>query len=107
MTQLAVGGVQALLDAGAALIDVREHQETAAGRAAAARCIPLHAFTLDAVPSEVPLVLICRSGYRSNVAAAALADLGYTTYNVIGGMQAWEQAGMPIVTDSGEPGFVL
>ena len=107
VTQLPVEGVQALLDTGAALIDVREHQETVAGRAAVAQCVPLQAFTLDSVPEGVPIVLICRSGYRSNVAAAALADLGYTTYNVIGGMQAWQQAGLPIVTDSGEPGIVL
>jgi rhodanese-related sulfurtransferase len=33
--------------------------------------------------------------------------MGFTTYNVSGGMAAWQAAGLPIVTDDGGPGTVL
>ncbi len=43
------------------------------------------------------IVLYCQSGRRSNVAAEALADLGYThVYNVVGSMNAWTEAGFPV-----------
>ncbi|BCA55377.1 Rhodanese-like sulfurtransferase [Nitrospira sp. KM1] len=46
------------------------------------------------------IVVYCRSGHRSNIAAEALADLGYThVYNVSGSMNAWMEAGYPV--DSG------
>jgi rhodanese-related sulfurtransferase len=49
---------------------------------------------------EDHLVVYCQSGHRSNIAAEALADLGYRhVYNVTGSMNAWLAAGFPI-----EPG---
>jgi rhodanese-related sulfurtransferase len=44
------------------------------------------------------IVVYCQSGHRSNIAAEALADLGYKhVYNVRGSMNAWMEAGYPIV----------
>ena len=107
LTQIPVTAVAELLDQGAALIDVREHQETAAGSAPRATFIPLQQFALDALPQGRPLVFICRSGSRSGAVARALADMGFTTYNVVGGMGAWAAAGYAVVAENGQPGRVL
>jgi rhodanese-related sulfurtransferase len=50
---------------------------------------------------------VCRVGGRSERAAAVLLQRGYDAVNLAGGMQAWRAAGMPIVTDSGDPGTVI
>lgn len=107
ITQIGVADVAALVESGAAFIDVREHQETSAGSAPGVQFIPLQGFTLDQVPTGRPLVLICRSGRRSDAVANALAGMGYETYNVVGGMQAWAAAGLPVIAENGTPGMVL
>jgi rhodanese-related sulfurtransferase len=107
VTHVPVAQVADLVAAGAALIDVREHHETAAGRAPLAVCMPMQSFNLDALPAGVPLVFICRSGSRSDAVATALAGMGFTTFNVIGGMMAWDAAGLPVVAEDGEAGIVM
>lgn len=43
------------------------------------------------------IVVYCKSGHRSNVAAHTLADLGYHyVYNLAGSMDAWNEAGYPV-----------
>lgn len=107
VTQIPVTDVAALIASGAAFIDVREHQETTAGSAPGAQFLPMQSLTLDQVPTDRPVVLICRSGRRSDAVAQALAQHGLTAYNVIGGMQAWAAAGLPVVAENGTPGVVL
>jgi rhodanese-related sulfurtransferase len=46
---------------------------------------------------DAKVVLYCRSGRMSAIAAEALLEEGYTNlWNLDGGMVAWEQAGYPI-----------
>lgn len=46
---------------------------------------------------EDHIVVYCQSGRRSNIAAEALADLGYRhVYNVAGSMNAWLEAGFAV-----------
>lgn len=48
------------------------------------------------------IVVYCQSGHRSNIAAETLADLGYKhVYNVAGSMNAWMDAGYPVVPPTG------
>ena len=44
------------------------------------------------------IVLYCQSGYASSLAAASLQDLGLTgATDLIGGIEAWQSAGLPTV----------
>ena len=46
---------------------------------------------------EDRLILICREGYSSSLAAVRLHELGFVnTTDVIGGFAAWEAAGLPV-----------
>jgi rhodanese-related sulfurtransferase len=54
---------------------------------------------LAKLPSDknAKIVLYCRSGRMSAIAAETLVGLGYTNiWNLSGGMAAWEQAGLKV-----------
>lgn len=49
------------------------------------------------VPMDRPVVVYCRTGRRSSIAAEFLAEKGYTeVYNVLGGINRWESRGLPV-----------
>jgi rhodanese-related sulfurtransferase len=98
-----------LIDEGAFLLDVREHDEWEAGRAPLATHIPLGqlAARQDELPRDTTVVAVCRVGGRSAQAAGAMARAGYDVVNLDGGMQAWADAGLPVVRDDDEPGAVI
>ncbi|MGW4874776.1 MBL fold metallo-hydrolase [Streptomyces chartreusis] len=94
-------------DAGAVLVDVREAPEWAEGHAPGAVLAPLSALTAgEPLPESArsrPVVAICRSGKRSREAAALLSARGAEVVDVVGGMRAWTEAGLPVVAESGFP----
>ena len=97
------------VDEGAVLLDVREPDEWHAGHAPNAVHVPLAALaaSVDGFDKDQPIVAVCRVGGRSERAASVLIQRGYDAVNLAGGMQAWGAAGMPIVTETGDPGQVV
>jgi hydroxyacylglutathione hydrolase len=50
------------------------------------------------VPKDRPVAVICGTGYRASIAASFLKSQGYhDVANVLGGMSAWQGAGLPVV----------
>jgi rhodanese-related sulfurtransferase len=93
---------------GALLLDVREPDEFAAGHAPAATAVPLGELgeRLDVLEGAPSVVCVCRSGARSAAAAEALTAAGFDASNLVGGMLAWANEGLPIVASSGESGVI-
>jgi rhodanese-related sulfurtransferase len=63
------------------------------------RLDPANGYLHPAVESfEQALVVVCNHGYSSSVAASNLQRLGYrTATDLVGGVQAWRAAGLPLV----------
>ncbi len=82
------------------VVDVRSDAEWSAGHIDGAVHIMGEEISkrLAEVPdSDLPLALVCGSGYRSTVAASVLRRAGYErVINVTGGMDAWSRAGLPV-----------
>lgn len=94
------------------LLDVREDDEWAAGHAPDAVHVPLGALTgragdVAARAGAGQVVVVCRSGSRSQQAAMFLAAAGLDVVNVADGMQGWARAGRAMVSESGAPATVL
>jgi len=74
------------------LVDVRNAGEVADGAIAGSIHIPLAALLarLDEVDQHRPVVTYCASGYRSSIAASALARAGHRDVSdLLGGFSAW------------------
>ena len=106
---------QKLIDDGAQVIDVRADHEWDVGRIAGATHLPLDELAQRAgeIDRERPVLLYCRGGNRSTMAAAALADAGYDAAKLSEGIVGWSEAGLPLepeggyVAESGEAAAVL
>lgn len=81
------------------LLDVREPEEWAQGHATNAQLVPLGALDPLTVPTNRPVLVVCRSGGRSARAVQALRAQGVDATNVAGGMTAWAEAGLPMISD--------
>ena len=83
----------------AMVVDVRGHAEWAAGHLPGTTNIPLGylADRLDDLPTDRLILLQCRTGARSAIAASVLERNGRTNVaNVIGGIVAWQRSGLPV-----------
>lgn len=77
------------------VVDVREPREYKQGHIPQAQLIPLPRLWTDLpeLPTERPVVFVCRGGRRSSRAVSLLQTKGYTNVLVLqGGMLAWEAA---------------
>jgi len=106
---------QKMLDEGAQLVDVRADHEWEAGRIEGARHVPLPELAERAgeIEKDRPVVLYCRGGNRSTMAARALSDAGYDAVKLSEGIVGWNGAGLPLepegggVAESGEAAAIL
>ncbi len=91
------------------LVDCREPYEWNAGRVEGAVHIPLNtimAGEIDDIDPGKPVVVVCRSGNRSELATLMLQARGFQAFNLEGGMEEWERQGLPFTTPEGQPGRV-
>ncbi len=89
------------------LIDVREQDEFRAGHLPGARGIGrgiLEYHIADEVPDmDQAIILYCRGGNRSALAADSLQQMGYTNVqSMTGGYRKWNEEARPETTE-GEP----
>jgi rhodanese-related sulfurtransferase len=90
------------------LIDVRENDEYRAGHLPGARGIGrgiLEYHIADEVPdTDTEIVLYCRGGNRSALAAASLQEMGYrNVISMSGGYREWTADPARPVSHEGEP----
>jgi hydroxyacylglutathione hydrolase len=81
------------------VIDVRHTYEWEAGHLAGAQHVMLGYLTerLDEIPTDRPIVVQCRAGARSAIAASLLQSKGIpAVINLKGGINAWTAAGLPV-----------
>jgi len=89
-----------LIEQGALLLDVREDIEWQAGHAPEATHLPMSRIgaRVDELPTDRLIVCVCHVGARSAAVAEALSNAGYSATNLAGGMDAWQAAGLPVVS---------
>jgi len=91
------------------LVDCREQDEWEAGRIDGAIFMPLSSIMSGAgsdLDTSKPVVVVCRSGNRSELAAMMFQARGYEAHNLEGGMEAWEAEDLPYSAPDGSPGRV-
>lgn len=94
-----------LLEQGAVLIDIRDTDEHARERISAARNVPLSKLCNAPVGSGGRVVVFhCKSGNRTRMNAQLLATATEADAFILdGGIDAWKQAGLPVVLDRSKP----
>ncbi|GEM46065.1 hypothetical protein DC3_17000 [Deinococcus cellulosilyticus NBRC 106333 = KACC 11606] len=86
--------VESWLQKGAQIIDVREPDEFHQGHLPGARNIPLGVLTQHAPSLQAPVVVVCQSGGRSQMASEHLAQvLEGPVLNLMGGTLGWKRQG--------------
>jgi rhodanese-related sulfurtransferase len=89
------------------LLDVRERNEFVAVRVPGALLYPTSTFLahFEELPRDRPLHVICHTGNRSAAVTAFLVRNGWAdVWNVAGGMDAWERAGLEVRRGPPAPG---
>jgi rhodanese-related sulfurtransferase len=104
LVTLSPADTRAAIDAGARLIDIRGADEHARERIPGAINVPLDRI-VDLRCDGRPVVFHCRSGMRTAAHAGQLGAVAgdVPAYILEGGIDAWRQAGQPIVTDRSKP----
>ena len=103
---------QLVLFGRAVLVDIRpEAQRRAEGEVAPSlgpvvvernvlewRFDPRSSARLPWVTEATQVLVLCQEGYASSLAAATLVRLGVRATDVVGGLRAWREAGLPLAS---------
>ncbi len=101
--RVTLDGVPVPLPEDLVVLDVREAVEWHHGHIEGAQHIPLGDVParLGEVPTERPVLVVCKMGGRSAQATGYLVQNGVDAVNLDGGMLEWQVAGRPMVSESG------
>lgn len=86
----------------AIVLDIRSSDEFNNGHLPQARNLSLDTLAEKvgqvAKNKTAPILLVCKNGHSSAKAQSVLRQLGYAeTFSLQGGVDAWQQAGLPVV----------
>jgi rhodanese-related sulfurtransferase len=100
-TLTATGAVQLMNREKAVVIDVSDPEEFALGHMNNAKNVPFSQLgdklAVQVKNKELPLILVCTSGARSNRAVAVAKKLGFTNVQALaGGLKSWKEANLPL-----------
>jgi hydroxyacylglutathione hydrolase len=99
-TAAPIDELEALIEAGATVLDVREHEERDEGYIPGSRNVPyrLMRACCPNLPDDRPIVTVCNSGPRAAIAASILRTKGLDARPVVdGGMSDWLARGAATV----------
>jgi rhodanese-related sulfurtransferase len=97
--QLPPAQARELVDGGAQVVDVRTATEHAQSHIGGAVHMPLDRLDQDAaeqLAGDRSVIVYCRGGNRSEMAAEALRNSGFDAHSIDGGLVAWHEAGLPV-----------
>ena len=101
MVAVAPGEAVALINEDATIVDLRSADAFSRGHIVNAKSMPFDEFDAkkDKLNKNRPVVAVGDSGVSSTKAVAMLRQSGFeSAYSLKGGMTAWSQAGLPVVT---------
>ena len=89
-----------LYEAGTFVLDVRTPEEWNEFHAPNTTLIPLDelASRVDELPKDRPIVVVCRSGNRSQTGRDILLQAGFAATSMNGGLNEWRATGHPVVS---------
>ena len=85
------------------ILDVGTSTEYKSGHIDGSKLIPLLKLEerINAIDGNSAVIVYCRSGVKSEKASKILLDHGFDkVYNMMGGLNAWQDAGFPVVSGS-------
>lgn len=90
-------------ESGVVILDVRSAGEFFSGHIEGAINIDVEGMTFDGdiakLDKSATYAVYCHSGRRSGIAVSKMESAGFTSlFNLDGGVQAWQSAGLPLVT---------
>jgi rhodanese-related sulfurtransferase len=85
----------------AAILDIRPVENFAQGHIIGATSLPTNEIDSKLKKLEKfknqPIVIVCKSGTESSRAAEKLSSHGFTVHVLTGGINAWQEANMPLI----------
>lgn len=99
--EISVAEAASKREAGAFMLDVRQPEEWVEAHLPGSTLIPLDKLSarLSEVPRDQEIVVVCRSGNRSQQGRDILLQAGFSNVtSMAGGLREWAAAGLPTVS---------